>query len=81
MEGEEDGIHGSDSLVAKSHYICCQPDRNSAALNRFAVDQGRTAKPVEAPLSILNRSYYGCDLPVREGSATSSHFIRLNALT
>jgi hypothetical protein len=68
-------------MVAKSHYICCQPDRNSAALSQFAVDQGCTAKPVEVPLSILNRSYYGWDLPVREGSATSSRFIRLNALT
>jgi hypothetical protein len=44
------------SLVAKSHYICCQPDRNSAALSQFAIDQGCTAKHIEAPLSTLNKS-------------------------
>jgi hypothetical protein len=57
-------------LVAKSHYICCQPDRSSTALSQCAVHQGCAAKSVEPLLSVLNKTYYGCDLSVRGGSAT-----------
>jgi hypothetical protein len=48
-------------------------NRNSAALSpfwEFAVHQGCTVKSVWALLSVLNRPYFGCDLPVRRGSAT-----------
>lgn len=43
---------------------------NLSSFGGFSVHQGCTVKSVWALLSVLNKSYFGCNLPVRRGSAT-----------